>query len=117
MGRFIAPAGYGNCQSRYSGECGFSNLILHGPSLFKLDASLSKIFGLGEAANVELRATFLDLLNRPNFRIGGWEGDVKSATLGGATFGQLPSGSAYQDTSTTNDPGGRIIDLMIRVRF
>jgi hypothetical protein len=33
------------------------------------------------------------------------------------TFGQLGSGSAYQDISTTNDPGGRLIDLMVRLNF
>jgi len=26
-GRFLAPAGYGNCLQRNVGECGFSNLI------------------------------------------------------------------------------------------
>jgi hypothetical protein len=37
--------------------------------------------------------------------------------VGGATFGQLPNGSAYQDISTTNDPGGRLIDIMLRFNF
>jgi hypothetical protein len=116
-GRFIAPAGYGNCQSRYSGECGFSNLVVYGPSFFKLDATLSKKIMIGESRSVELRATFLDALNAPNFRVGGWGADVIVAGVGGTTFGQLGSGSAYQDISTTNDPGGRIIDLMIRINF
>ncbi|MFZ1699366.1 MAG: hypothetical protein WBO10_02585, partial [Pyrinomonadaceae bacterium] len=71
----------------------------------------------GEKTNVELRATFLDALNHPNFRIGGWAADVVTAGPGGATFGQLSNGSAYQDTSTTNDPGGRLIDLMFRINW
>jgi hypothetical protein len=116
-GRFIAPAGYGNCHSRYAGECGFSNLILYGPGFFKFDAALTKKITFGERRSVDIRATFLDILNRPNFRIGGWAGDVVSSTVGVSTFGQLPSGSAYQDLSTTNDSGGRLIDLMIRFRF
>jgi len=116
-GRFIAPAGYGNCRSRYSGECGFNNLILYGPSFFKLDVALSKKFIITERSNVEFRATFLDALNAPNFRIGGWNADVVSLGVGGSTFGQLGNGSAYQDISTTNDPGGRLIDLMLRINF
>ena len=116
-GRFLAPAGYGNCQQRYTGECGFNNLILYGPSFFKFDVALSKKFNIDEKRNIELRATFLDALNMPNFRVGGFGVDVVNVTPGGATFGQLGSGSAYQDVSTTNDPGGRIIDLILRINF
>ncbi len=117
QGRFIAPAGYGNCVQQYAGTCGFNNLIVYGPGFFKLDASISKRFTVGERLNFEFRATALDALNHPNFRIGGWAADVVTAGPGGATFGQLSNGSAYQDTSTTNDPGGRLIDLMLRINW
>ncbi|HEX8636995.1 MAG TPA: hypothetical protein VF692_02950, partial [Pyrinomonadaceae bacterium] len=116
-GKFIAPAGYGNCQQRYAGECGFNNLILYGPSFFKFDVALSKKFLIDEKRNIEFRATFLDALNMPNFRVGGWNADVINVAVGGTTFGQLGNGSAYQDISTTNDPGGRLIDLMFRINF
>lgn len=116
-GRFLAPAGYGNCISRSVGDCGFNNLIVYGPGFFKFDAALSKRFYIDERRNVEFRATFLDALNAPNFRVGGWGADVVAVGLGGATFGQLGNGSAYQDVSTTNDPGGRLIDLMLRINF
>lgn len=68
--------------------------------------TLARKFIVSEKANVELRATFLDALNMPNFRIGGFAADVVAPAVGGATFGQLGNGSAYQDLSTTNDPGG-----------
>ena len=116
-GRFIAPAGYGNCQSAYSGQCGFNNLVVYGPSFFKFDATVSKKIMIGEKRSIELRAAFLDVLNAPNFRVGGFGADVITAGVGGQTFGQLGSGSAYQDISTTNDPGGRIVDLMLRINF
>lgn len=122
QGRFIAPSGYGNCIQRYLGECGFNNLILYGPSFFKLDVGLSKKIKIGETSNIELRATFLDALNRPNFRVGGFAGDTVGTATGGVnpsgtTFGQLLTGSAYRDTSTTNDPGGRLIDIVLRFNF
>ena len=48
-------------------------------------------------------------------------GVVNAATVilggGGSTFGQLGAGSAYQDVSTTNDPGGRIVEFMLRLNF
>jgi hypothetical protein len=116
-GRFIAPAGYGNCQSSYSGECGFNNLVVYGPSFFKFDASVIKKIMIGEKRSVEFRMSVLDVLNAPNFRVGGFGGDISSSGVGGNTFGQLGNGSAYQDISTTNDPGGRIIDLMLRFNF
>ncbi len=116
-GRFIAPAGIGNCQSRFGGECGFTNLILYGPSFFMFDMAVSKKFMIGERRNVELRMTMLDAINRTSFRVGGFGADVVNLGVGGSTFGQLPAGSAYQDLSTTNNPGGRMIDLMLRINF
>ncbi|MBA2378765.1 MAG: hypothetical protein H0V76_04245, partial [Blastocatellia bacterium] len=117
QGRFIAPAGFGNCISRSVGDCGFNNLIMYGPSFFKFDATLSKKFKWGERRNIEFRTTILDVLNAPNFRVGGFGADVVNLNVGGATFGQMGNGSAYQDISTTNDNGGRQIDLMLRINF
>lgn len=116
-GRFIAPAGYGNCVQRTAGDCGFNNLIVYGPSFFKFDATVAKRIKWGERRSVELRVTALDVLNAPNFRVGGFGADVVTAGVGGSTFGQLGNGSAYQDVSTTNDLGGRQIDLMLRINF
>jgi hypothetical protein len=116
-GRFIAPAGYNNCIQAAAGRCGFNNLVIYGPSFFKFDVSLSKKFIIDEKRNIEFRATALDALNRPNFRVGGWANDINTSGCCGNTFGQLGNGSAYQDTATTNDPGGRLIDLMIRINF
>ena len=116
-GKFIAPAGYGDCQQYYTGQCGFTNLVLYGPGFFKFDASLSKRINFKEKRNIEFRITALDVLNHPNFRVGGWNSDVVTSGCCTSTFGQLASGSAYQDVSTTNDPGGRIIDLMIRLNW
>jgi hypothetical protein len=116
-GKFLAPAGYGNCVQRTAGDCGFNNLIVYGPGFFKFDASVVKRISLGERRSIELRATFLDALNMPNFRVGGWGADVVNVAVGGNTFGQMGNGSAYQDISTTNDNGGRQIDLMLRFNF
>jgi len=35
--------------------------------------------------------------------------------VGGTTFGQVTQ--AYRDTSTTNDPGGRLIQFVGRINF
>ena len=116
-GRFIAPAGYGNCQQGSPGKCGFRKFVLYGPSFFKFDASVIKRIAIDEKRNIELRATAFDVLNRTNWRLGGWTGNVNNITAFTGTFGQMLNGWAYQDPSGSNDPGGRLIDLMIRINF
>ncbi len=59
-GRFIAPAGYGDCISRYSGECGFTNLVIYGPDFFKFDASIrKKPLSENEAASNSVRQSLM----------------------------------------------------------
>lgn len=116
-GRFIAPAGYNNCQQRSPGTCGFRKLVIFGPDFFKIDSSIQKKIAVGEKRSVELRATLFDVLNRTNWRLGGWTGNVNNITAFTGTFGQMASGWAYTDPSGSNDPGGRLFDLMVRINF
>ncbi|MEO8647584.1 MAG: TonB-dependent receptor, partial [Acidobacteriota bacterium] len=116
-GRFLAPAGYGNCQGKFLGDCGFRKLVLFGPSFFKADVSVIKRFQIDEKRNIEIKATFFDVLNRTNWRVGGWTANVGSVTAFGSTFGQLGNGTAYQDPFGSNDPGGRVVDLALRINF
>jgi hypothetical protein len=115
-GRFIAPAGFGNCQQAFSGGCGFANLVLKGPSFFRSDLSLVKKVRFTERMNLELRGEFLNAFNNINFLVGSAGNDLN--TLGGFTssaFGRMTN--AYQDLSTTNDPGGRLVQLVVRFNF
>jgi hypothetical protein len=115
-GRFIAPAGIGNCPQRFSGDCGFANLVLKGPSFFRADLSIVKKVRFTETMNLEMRGEFLNAFNNINFLVGAAGNDVNG--LGGfnaAAFGRITS--AYQDLSTTNDPGGRLVQLVLRFNF
>jgi hypothetical protein len=116
-GRAIVPAAYGGCVQEFVGQCGFSNLIVHGPKFFRTDLSLSKKFKFDEKRSVELRAAAYNALNNTQFRVGGWAADVVNVTAFGTGFGNLTTGSAYLDTSTTNDQGGRTIELILRINF
>jgi hypothetical protein len=123
-GRFIAPAGYGNCQQVALGRCGYRKFVLYGPSFFKIDASLGKRFKVGEKRSVELRMTAFDVLNHTNWKLGGWTNNVVNITTAtGITttmptnFGQMQTGWAYQDPNGSNDPGGRVIDFLLRINF
>jgi len=115
-GRFIAPAGFGNCQQGVVGGCGFNNLVLKGPSFFRYDLSLAKKIKFTERMNFEMRAEALNAFNNINWLVGSAGNDVNAP--GGLTSGLFARyTAAYQDISTTNDPGGRLIQLVLRLNF
>jgi hypothetical protein len=116
-GRYLAPANSGGCVQAFTGQCGFSNLIVEGPKFVRFDLSVVKKVRITEGSNFEFRAEFLNAFNNINFLIGG-SAAVDVATAGGfagGNFGRVTS--AYQDISTTNDPGGRLIQIVARFNF
>jgi hypothetical protein len=114
-GRYIAPAGLG-CSQGIVGQCGFNNLVLKGPSFFRSDLSVVKRIKFSENTNLELRGEMLNAFNNINFLVGSASNDINSlAGLNTATFARFTA--AYQDISTTNDPGGRLIQLVVRFNF
>ena len=115
-GRFIAPAGFGNCVQAVHGQCGFANLVLKGPAFFRYDTSLVKKFHFTERVNVEMRVEMLNVFNNINFLVGAAGNDVNSVgNLTSTAFARMTAG--YQDLSTTNDPGGRVGQLVLRINF
>jgi hypothetical protein len=63
-----------------------------------------------------MRVEMLNAFNNINFLVGSAANDVNTlGGLGSASFGRMTA--AYQDTSTTNDPGGRIGQLVLRLNF
>jgi hypothetical protein len=114
-GRYIAPVNM-NAAVPFAGAVGYPNLILYGPRFTRFDLSFVKKTKVTERINVEFRTEMLDAFNNINFRLAGATADV--GTVGGfssSTFGQ--TALAYQDTSTTNDPGGRLIQFVLRINF
>jgi hypothetical protein len=90
--------------------------VLTGPRFFRADWSVAKHIKITERVEIELRADALDAFNNPNFLYGGSAAaNPATKTLESTTFGRITS--AYQDISTTDDPGGRILQLVGRVNF
>jgi hypothetical protein len=117
-GRYMAPANSNGCVQAYTGQCGFSRLILDGPKFTRFDLSVVKKFKITEGSNFEFRAEFLNAFNNINFLVGGSAAvDVATVAGGqaGGAFGRVTT--AYQDISTTNDPGGRLIQFVARINF
>ncbi|HXS97113.1 MAG TPA: TonB-dependent receptor [Candidatus Limnocylindrales bacterium] len=115
-GRYIAPANGPGCIEAFTGQCGGTQLVLYGPHFTRFDISAVKKFRVNEHANVEFRAEFLNAFNNINFIVGSAQNDTNSVTnFSSQSFGQVTN--AYQDTSTTYDPGGRLIQWVLRINF
>jgi hypothetical protein len=131
--QLIGPDGRANPEFLDSpttpGQLG-SIIWLHGPDFQRWDLSLVKKTFISETMNVEFRTEFLNAFNHQNFYFGrsaasgngGTRGFLgagstngEHASINSGTFGRIFN--AYQDTSTTNDPGGRLIQFVIRFNF
>ncbi|HEX5875474.1 MAG TPA: TonB-dependent receptor [Pyrinomonadaceae bacterium] len=125
-GRYIAPANSNGCLQAFPGQCGFANLVLEGPRFVRSDMSLVKKIQFDERRNIEFRVEMLNVFNNINFLVGG-SSAVDAAAIpannlallapnfSGAAFGTITT--AYQDISTTNDPGGRPVQFVFRFNF
>lgn len=125
-GRYIAPANSNGCIQAFTGQCGFANLILEGPRFVRFDMSLVKKIRFSEKTNLEFRVELLNAFNNINFLVGGSSAvddpkltgtnlGLQTPNYGAANFGLITA--AYQDISTTNDPGGRPVQFVFRFNF
>jgi hypothetical protein len=94
-----------------AGQIGWRGLLYQNWNRF-YDMSLVKRTKIGESKNVEFRATALNIFNLTNFGTGSSGTNYNNI---GASFGQVSG--AYRDISGTVEPGGRILELMLRVNF
>ncbi len=97
------------------GVVGDPYFYLYGPHFIRFDLTASKKTTIAERVNLELRAEFLDAFNNVNFIVGSPTSTTNSINITATSFGRLTNG--YQDISTTSDPGGRIIQLVMRLNF
>ncbi|MBP1598391.1 MAG: hypothetical protein H6Q05_3768 [Acidobacteria bacterium] len=106
-GRYLAPANSGGCYAVVEGDCVNRHLYFRGPSFMRFDLSVVKRIRFTEKANFELRGEFLNAFNNANFYgTSGW---------GGLSSGQITS--AYTDSNQQQDPGGRLIQIVMRFNF
>jgi len=111
-GRYIAPAGNASCIQVYSGQCASQNVFVTGPKFTRFDLSLKKQVRLTERFNFELRGEFLNAFNNINFFNPNAAAFITPSTQ---TFMQVTT--AYTDSANTNDPGGRLVQIVARFNF
>jgi carboxypeptidase family protein len=111
-GRYFAPASGPNCIQVYDGQCAPANVYATGPKFTRFDLNIMKKFKFNERFNFELRAEVLNAFNNINFL--NLTGDPQT-TMSNQRFGQVTT--AYTDSSNTQDPGGRLIQIVARFNF
>ena len=84
------------------------NIYIQDPWQQHYDLSVIKNTRIGERQNIEFRAQFLNAFNITNFFLA-------NTGANSASFGQ--TSSAYRDISNTNDPGGRMIEFVLKYSF
>ena len=98
-----------------AGQLGWRGYIYSNWDRF-FDAGMVKRTTIHEKINVEFRASALNIFNPTNFGNSG-SGTAGAVQYGniGSTFGQVTG--AYRDISGTVEPGGRILEFMLRFNF
>jgi hypothetical protein len=109
-GRYIAPANSNGCIQVVTGDCAGQTLFITGPLFVRFDLSAVKRFRFSERANFEMRAEFLNAFNNIDFL-----GNTNTTNFSNSLFGQVTS--AYRDSSNTQDPGGRLVQIVLRLNF
>src|SRR5215472_1161654 len=91
-------------------------VFLTGPGFYRADISLAKKTKVTERVNLEMRAEALNAFNNVNFFFPGTAStSVNNVSVSSNSFGRITS--AFQDPNTTDDNGGRILQLVFRVNF
>ncbi len=109
-GRYLAPASDASCIQVVAGDCAQQNLFVTGPMFTRFDLSAVKRFKITEKVNFELRGEFLNAFNNINFLA-----STNLTNYNNQLFGQVTS--AFTDANNTQDPGGRLIQIVARFNF
>jgi len=94
-----------------AGQLGWRGYLYQNWNRF-FDASIVKRTTIHEKMNLEFRATALNIFNMTNFGTGASGTNYNNI---GSAFGQVSG--AYRDISGTVEPGGRILEFMLRFNF
>ncbi|HSK09052.1 MAG TPA: TonB-dependent receptor, partial [Vicinamibacterales bacterium] len=112
-GRYIAPPSGPGCVQDLAGDCAPRHTFVRAPYFVRFDMSLVKRLPIAGRITGELRAEVLNVFDNINFT------PVAPATtavpFSSANYGEVTA--AYRDSSNTQDPGGRIMQLSWRVSW
>ncbi|MBL8229228.1 MAG: carboxypeptidase regulatory-like domain-containing protein [Bryobacterales bacterium] len=98
-----------------AGQLG-QRIFLYGVWQQYWDFSLIKKTRISEGKNIEVRAQFLNAFNIANLLMGAAANEVNTTAIG-SNFGQVTNAFRDFTVSGTNNPGGRLIEFVVRFNF
>lgn len=91
-------------------------VFLTGPGFYRADISVAKKTNITERVNFEMRAEALNAFNNVNFFFPGDETtSVPTVNVSSTSFARITN--AFRDPNSTDDNGGRILQLVFRINF
>jgi hypothetical protein len=107
-GRFIAPANYGGCVQVVTGDCAPAHLFVTGPVFSRFDMAFVKRTPIKGRVHAEWRAEVLNIFDAINYTPNAYSGSNPDS---------YEVTSAFRDVSNTQDPGGRIMQIVWRLTW
>jgi hypothetical protein len=104
-GRYMAPAGGPGCNNLFTGDCGEQEFFINGPKFVRFDLSFKKRFSLGGRKTAIVQFDLLNAFDNINFNHNFNPGGTWRVT------------SAFTDPNGTQDPGGRLGQIIWRVNW
>ncbi len=123
-GRYFVPVSAADpnanptgCISGYNTQCTGNTALhhyVHGPAFFRADISFGKRFEVTKRVWADMRVDVLNILNNIDY--------FGTTLSGGSPYTYTATSnyevtSAYRDSSNTQDPGGRLMQLSFRFSF
>jgi hypothetical protein len=110
QGRYLRPPSDPNCIAIYRGDCNAPDIDLNGPLFARVDLRVKKAFALVGRATLEIDFELMNAFDTINF-------NHSVAFNPGTSTDTFRVTSAYTDPNTTNDPGGRIGQIVWRINW
>jgi hypothetical protein len=111
-GRYFAPIQSAGCIQVYTGSCGTPiHHYVTGPRFVRFDMSVGKRMDITSRIYGELRLEALNVFKAVNF----FGNVLPTSNVTTATSYQVTS--AFRDSSNTQDPGGRLLQLSWRISW
>lgn len=116
-GRYFAPPNSADCLQVKAGDCAPRAMLVRAPWFTRFDIGVTKRFPIQGSMNFELRVDLLNVFDNVNFNPFNYTdiSNTLNTAYTSANFGQVTA--AYQDTSNTFDPGGRLGQIMFRFNW
>jgi hypothetical protein len=114
-GRYFAPANGPDCIQVVSGDCAPRHHYVSGPIFTRFDMSVAKRIAITNRASFDLRLEVLNVFDNINFNQTVYPTGSSSSPYTQTTSWEVTS--AYKDINNTQDPGGRLLQIVSRISW